>query len=66
MYMLCKTRTVCLRVADPHFIFDCIYVSTILTHMRCLLPEGLALALKQVLSLWPTPLITPILSWGDM
>ena len=34
--------------------------------MRRLLPAGLALALKQVLSLCPIPLLPPLLSGGDM
>ena len=66
MPILCKTGTVCIRVADPHFIFDRICVRTIQTHMRCLLPEDLALNLKQVLSLCYIPLLPPILSGGDM
>ena len=64
MHMLCKTGTVCLRVADPHFIFDQICVRTILTYMCCLLPSDLALALKQVLSICPIPLLLPLLSGG--
>ena len=47
----------CLRLADPHLIFDRIGVRTIRTQMCCLLPEELALALKQVLSFCPTPLL---------
>ena len=46
MHMLCKTGTVCFRVADPHFIFDCISVRTIRTNMCRLLLADLALALK--------------------
>ena len=66
MYMLCKTETVCLRVADPHFIFDCIGVRTIRTHMCHLLPSDLALALKQVLSFCPIPFLPPLLSGVHM
>ena len=66
MHMLCKTGTVCLRVADPHFIFDRIGVRTIQTHMCHLLTEDLALALKQVLSFPPIPFICPLLSRGHM
>ena len=47
MHRLCKTGTVCLGVADPHFIFDRIGVRTIRTHMCRLLPEDLTLALNQ-------------------
>ena len=61
MHMLYKTGTVCLRVADPHFIFDRIGVRTIQIHMCSLLPEDLELALKQVLSFLP-----PLLSGGHM
>ena len=66
MHMLRKIGTVCLRVVDPHLIFDRIYVHTIRTHMLRLLRTDLALALKQLLSLWPTPILHPILSGGDM
>ena len=62
MHMLCKKGTVCLRVTDPHLIFDRICVCTIRTHMCCIIPTDLALALKQVLSLYPIPLIPPLLS----
>ena len=66
MYILCKTGTVCLRLVDPDFIFDHICVRIICTHMRHLLMENLALALKQVLSFCPTPLLPPLLSGGHM
>ena len=66
MYMLCKTGTVCLWVADSHFIFDRIGVCTIRTHMCRLLPSELALALKQVLSFCPIPFLPPLLSGGQM
>ena len=66
MFMLCKTVTVYLRVADPHLIFDRIYVITIRTHMRRLLTVDLALYLKQVLSLYPIPIIPNIISGGDI
>ena len=66
MHMLCKTGTVCLRVTDPHFIFDHIGVRTIRTHMCHLLPEDLALALKQLFIFFPIPFIPPILSRGHM
>ena len=66
MHMLCKTVTVCPRVADPHFIFDRIGVHTIRTHMCCFLPADLALTLKQVLSLCTIPFIPHILSGGPM
>ena len=66
MHMLCKTRTVCLRVVDPHFIFVRICVRTIRTHIHSLLMEDLALALKQLLGLYTIHLITPLLSGDDM
>ena len=66
MYMLCKTGTVCLRVEDQHYISYRIYVRTIRTHMRLLLPEDLSVALKQLLSLYPIPILPPLLSGGDM
>ena len=53
-------------VADQHLIFDRIGVRTIRTHMRCLLPEDLALALKKVFCLCPIPLLTHLLSGGYM
>ena len=59
--MLCKTGTVCIRVADPHFNLDHIYARTILTHVCLLLLAYLSLALNQLLSLCPIPLITPLL-----
>ena len=65
MYILCKTETVCLRVSDPHFIFDCIGVRKIRTHMFYLLPAYLALALKQVLVFYPIPFLPLLLSGGD-
>ena len=66
MYMLCKTGMVCLGVADPHFISDCICVNTFRSHMRHILPENLALYLKKLLILCPIPLIHPLLSGDDM
>ena len=66
MHMLCNTGMVCLRVADPHFIFDRICVRTIRIHMRRLLPVDLSLALKQVSSLCPIPILPPLLSGVDM
>ena len=66
MHILCKTGTVCLMVADPHFIFDRIGVRTIQTHMCRLFPEYLTLAFKQILSLCPIPLLPTILSGGHM
>ena len=66
MQILCKTGTVCLRMADPHFIFYRIGVCTIQTHLCRLLPADLALALKQVLSLCTIPLLPPIFSGGHM
>ena len=66
MHMLCKTGMVCLRVADPYFISDRIYVRTFRTHMRRLFPEDLALVLKKLLSLCPIPLLPILLSGGDM
>ena len=66
MYMLCKTGTVCIRGADPHLIFYRISVCIIQTHMRYLLPEDLALALKQVLSFCTIPLLFSLLSGGEM
>ena len=52
--------------SDPHFIFDCIGVRTIRTHMCHLLPSDLALALKQVLSFCPIPFLPPLLSGGHI
>ena len=66
MHMLLKTVTVCLRVADPNFIFDHICVCTIRTHMRHILPEDLSLALKQVFSFCLVSNITPLISGGDI
>ena len=66
MHILCKTGTVFLSVSDPHLIFDCIGVRTIRTHTCRLLPEYLALALKQVLSFCPIPFLPPLLSGGHM
>ena len=66
MHMLCKTGTVFLRVADPHFMFDCIGVRTIRTHVCRLLLADIALALKQVLSFCPIPFLPPLLSGGHM
>ena len=62
IHMLCKTGTVFLRVADQHLIFDRICVRIILTHMHRLLTEDPAIALKQVLSICPIPLLPPLLS----
>ena len=64
--MLLKTGTVFLRVAESHLIFDPIGVCTIRTHMCRLLPEDLALALKQVLSFFPIPSLPPLLSGGHI
>ena len=64
MHTLCKTGTVCLRVEDPHFIFDRTCVFTIRTHMRRLLPEDLEIAMKKVLSLCTIPILPPLLSGG--
>ena len=66
MHMMCKTGKVGLGVAGPHFIFDRICVCIIQTHMRCLLPEDLSLALKKVFSLFPIPLLPHLLSGGYM
>ena len=66
MNMLCKTGTVCLRVTDPHFIFERICVHKIQTHIRLLLPEDIALVLNQVLSLCPIYLLTHLHSGGEM
>ena len=66
MHMLCKIGTVCIKVADPHFIFDHIGVRTIRTHMCSLLPAELALDLKQVLSFCPIPFLPPLLSGGQL
>ena len=65
IHMLYKTGTVCLRVADPHFIFDRICVHTIRTNMRNLLTVDLALFLKQLLILCPILLLPCILSEVD-
>ena len=66
MHMLCRTGTVCFRVEYPHFIFDRIYVRTLQKHMCRLLRAYLTPALKQVLSLCPTTIITPLLFGGEM
>ena len=66
MHMLCKIGTVCLRVADPNFIFDRIGVRTIRTQMCRLLMADLALTLKQVLIFCPIPFLPPILSGDHM
>ena len=66
MQILCKTGTVCLRVADPHFIFDRIGVRTIQTYMCRLLLSDLVVALKQVLSFFPIPFLPTLLSGGLM
>ena len=66
MHMMYKAGTVCLRVVDPHFIFDGIGVRIIRTHMCRLLPTYISLDLKQVLSFCTNPFLTPILSGGHM
>ena len=66
IHIMYKTGTICLRVADPLFIFDRIGVRTIRTHMCRLLLAYLVLALKQVLSFCPIPFLTPFLSGGHM
>ena len=66
MHILYRKVTVCLGVADPHFIFDRIGVCTIRTHMCHLLPEDLSLALKQLLSFCPIPFLPPLLSGGHV
>ena len=66
IHMLWKTGTVCLRLVEPHFIFDRMDVRTIRTYMCNLLTEDLALALKQVLSLCPIPLLPLLLIGGCM
>ena len=66
MKMLCKKGTVCLRVADPHFNFDRIVVCTIRTHMCCLLPADITLALKQLLRLSPIYYLPSLLNGGHM
>ena len=66
MHMLCKTGSVCLRVVDPHLIFDRICVRTNETQTLSLLTEDLALALKKLLSLCPIPLLPTLLSGGHM
>ena len=66
MNMLCKTGTAFPWVAYPHLVFELIGVRTIRTHMCRLLPEDLALALKQVLSLYSIPILLTLLSGGHM
>ena len=66
IHMMCIIGTVCLRVADPHYIFDRIGVYTIQTHMCCHLPEDLSLALKQLLSFCPIPILPTLLRGGHM
>ena len=66
MPMMCKIGTVCLRLAYPHLILDRIGVRKIQTHICRLLLEDLALALKQVLSFCPIPLLPPLLGGGHM
>ena len=66
MHILYKTGTVCIRVAESHFIFDRIGVCTIRTHMRILLPADFSINLKKVLTLCPIPLLPPLLSGGHM
>ena len=64
--MLCKTGTLFLGMVDPYFISARICVRTFRTHLHSLLPEDLALALKQVLSLCPILVNPPLISGGDM
>ena len=66
MHMLCKTEIVFLWVSDQHFIFYRIGVCTTQTHMFRLLPSDLAISLKQILSIFPIPLLSPLLSENDM
>ena len=66
MHMLCKKETVCLRVSESHFIFDCICVCTIRTHTCRLLPADLALTLKKVLSFCPIPFLPHLIIGDDM
>ena len=66
MQMLRKTGTVCLRVAEPNFIFDRICFHKIRTHMRHILLEDRAPALKQVLSICNIPILPNLLSGSDM
>ena len=66
MHMMCKIGTVCIRVSYTYFIFDRIFVSTIPTHMCRILPEDLALALKQLFSFFPVPFLPTLLSWDHM
>ena len=66
IHIMCKTVTVCLRVADPHLFSDRICVRTIQTQTSRLLPEDLTLALKQVLSLCPISTLPTFISGGDM
>ena len=66
MHTMCKTGTVCLRVTEPHFIFDRIGVCTTRTHMCRLLPKYLEITLKQVLSFCPILILPPLLSGGKM
>ena len=60
MHMMRKTGMFCLRVSNPHFIFDFIFVLTIQTHMRHLLIEDLALALNQLFSICPISILHPL------
>ena len=66
MHMICKVGTFCIRVEETHFIFDLISVRKIRTHICLLLLADLALALKQVLSFFPIPLLPPLLSGSNM
>ena len=65
IYMLCKTGTVSLGVADRHFIFDHTCVCTLQTHMRRLLPTDLALTLNQLLIPCTIYFLPPLLGGGD-
>ena len=66
MQNLCKTGTVCLRVAHQFSIFDRIGIRKIRTQMCRLLPADLVLALNQVLSFCPITFLLPFLSGGHM
>ena len=62
IHILCKTGKVCIRVAQPYFIFDRNDVRKIRTHMCNFIPADLALSLKQVLSFCTIPLLPTLLS----
>ena len=66
MNILCKTGTVCIRVADPNLIFDRIYVCKIRIQICCPIPADLSLALKQGLSLFTIPILPHILCGGEI